>query len=129
LEITPNIIIGNFFKEHGITEKYTIRRRIFHKNSSDLRMVVISVGTVQSRDSIIRKIKTTMKQTNSNVYFNVDKTACELQLEYQLRLDLKDMIRKFSVEDKNKVSFYIKDKSIFKVVQGTKGHIKVQSFN
>ena len=126
---TPTKIIDNFFREHSITEAYSIRRKIFHKNSSDIRMVVISVATVQCRDGIIRKFKTNMKNTTSTIYLNVDKTACELQLEYQLRLDLRDMIKNIAVEDKDKISFYIKDKSIFKVVQGVKGHTKVQSFN
>ena len=81
------------------------------------------------RNEIVKIIKPQLKgkYKNEGVFINTDKTANELQIDYGLRQELKKLKSNVPAVDQGKFYFYIHDKSIYKVIIGVEGRVKVFS--
>ena len=126
-ECNHHSIIDSFLKVNNINEDFSISKKLYNKSKPGiLNMVIIRVASVLLRDKILVDIKPRLK--DKNIYFNVDKTPLELQIEYQLRQDMRKLIQGLSDIEKDQIHYYIKNKKIYKVGSGVVGHVLVSEF-
>ena len=126
-ECNHHSIIDSFLKDNNINVDFSINKKIYNKSKSGIiNMVIIRVASAVLRDKILLDIKPRLK--NKKIFFNVDKTPLELQIEYQLRQDMRKLILGLSDTDKNIIHYYIKNQKIYKVVKGSSSHVLVSEF-
>jgi hypothetical protein len=123
----------NRFNDDGETfdiKSFTIQRITMMKNSPlVVDKVIIGVGSSELRDKIIKVVKPQLKGKfkGEGVYITTDKTVNELQLEYSLRQELKIFMASVPEVEHGKCYYYIHDKNIYKVNNGSEERVKVYS--
>ena len=85
--------------------------------------------TYNSNKHKIKVVKPQFKEKfkGEGVYITTDKTVNELQIEYSLRQELKIFMASVPEVEHGKCYYYIHDKNIYKVNNGSEGRVKVYS--
>lgn len=81
---------------------------------------MVTLSSKSSRDNVVSKSKSVLR--GKNIFVNKDLTQLEMQAEYDLRQEKRMLINALEVDDKEKLSFYIKDKTIWVYDKVTKVH-------
>ena len=83
----------------------------FKKDKNYINKAMVTMSTKIMRDTIVSKSKHILR--GQNIYINNDLTKLEMQAEYELREEKRNQINKLEGDDKNKYSFYIRNKSLW----------------
>jgi hypothetical protein len=83
----------------------------FKKDNNFINKVMVTLSSKSSRDNVVSKSKSVLR--GKNIFVNKDLTQLEMQAEYDLRQEKRMLISALEVDDKEKLSFYIKDKTIW----------------
>ena len=125
-ETTIESIITSFLVGHGIDAPFQVVRRMFDREVAKagvIKMIVIKVESEDIRNKILAKVKPRLN--GLQVFLNSDKTALELRDEYNLRQEMRNLVKAVPESDMVKPVFYIKNKSIYKYIPGIVGHARV----
>jgi hypothetical protein len=117
-DTTDEQVVKDFFDQYKVKAPFSIFKRVRDKNKDKVvplvtKIIVLDVGSVGARDSILRAVKPQLRADNLKIYLTEDKSSEDLREEFKLREEARLLMKNLPANDLGKIRYGVRNKKIY----------------